>query len=61
MGRQELQILRLIADTRTKQGDRFRLETVHDFLWANGNVPLSLQPWELLGLRDEVDAAAALK
>jgi hypothetical protein len=57
----KLQILRLIADARTKQGDRFRLETVHDFLWANGNVPLSLQRWELLGLRDEVDAAAALK
>jgi Bacterial protein of unknown function (DUF885) len=57
----KLQILRLIADARLKHGDRFRLETVHDFLWTNGNVPLSLQRWELLGLRDEVDAAAALK
>ena len=57
----KLQILRLIADARRKQGDRFRLEAVHDFLWANGNVPLSLQRWELLGLRDELDAAAALK
>jgi hypothetical protein len=57
----KLQILRLIADARLRQGDRFRLQTVHDFLWTNGNVPLSLQRWELLGLRDEVDAAAALK
>jgi hypothetical protein len=57
----KLQILRLIADARLKQGEKFRLQAVHDFLWSNGNVPLSLQRWELLGLRDEVDSTAAVK
>jgi hypothetical protein len=57
----KLQILRLVADARLRQGDRFRLLAVHDFLWSNGNVPLSLQRWELLGLRDEVDALGTLR
>jgi hypothetical protein len=57
----KLQILALIAEAKLRQGDRFRLLAVHDFLWTNGNVPLSLQRWELLGLRDEVEALATLR
>ena len=57
----KLQILRLMADARLRQADRFRLLAFHDFLWTNGNVPLSLQRWEMLGLRDEVDALATLR
>ena len=57
----KLQILRLIADARLRQGEKFRIRDVHDFLFVNGNVPLSLQRWEYLGLRDEVDALARLK
>ncbi len=57
----KLQILRLLADARLKQGDEFRLRAVHDFLWENGNVPLSLQRWELLGLRDDLDALDMLR
>jgi hypothetical protein len=52
----KVQILRLLADARRQQGDAFDLRAFHDFVWKNGNVPLSLQRWELLGLRDEVDA-----
>lgn len=57
----KLQILSLLTDARRAQGDGFTLRAFHDFLWKNGNVPLSLQRWELLGDRSEVDAAAALR
>jgi hypothetical protein len=52
----KIQILRLLADARRQQGDAFDLRAFHDFVWRNGNVPLALQRWELLGRRDEVDA-----
>jgi uncharacterized protein (DUF885 family) len=45
----KIQILRLLADARLAQGDTFSLRAFHDFLWRNGNVPLALQRWELLG------------
>ena len=57
----KLQILRLIADARLRQGERFRLRDIHDFLFANGSVPVSLLRWEYLGLRDEVDALERLR
>lgn len=57
----KLQILRLITDARLRQGEKFRLRDAHDFLFVNGYVPLSLQRWEYLGLRDEVDALERLK
>jgi hypothetical protein len=52
----KVQILRLLADARRQKGEAFDLRAFHDYVWKNGNVPLSLQRWELLGLRDEVDA-----
>ena len=45
----KLQILKFLADTRMQQGDRFNLRAFDDFLWKNGNVPIALQRWELLG------------
>ena len=51
----KLQIVKFLADTRRTQGERFSLRAFHDFVWKNGNVPFSLQRWELLGLRDEID------
>jgi hypothetical protein len=57
----KLQILRLIADARLRQGDRFRLGDVHDFLFRNGYAPMSLLRWEYLGLRDEVDTLQRLR
>jgi hypothetical protein len=38
--------------------DGFSLRAFHDFVWANGNVPVPLQHWEYLGLRDQADALA---
>jgi uncharacterized protein (DUF885 family) len=44
----KLQILKLLADGRLQQGDHFNLRAFHDFVWKNGNVPISLQRWEYL-------------
>ncbi|HZM28277.1 MAG TPA: DUF885 family protein, partial [Gemmatimonadales bacterium] len=50
----KLQILAFLTDARQHLGDRFSLRSFHDFLWKNGNVPIALQRWEMLGLDDEV-------
>ena len=50
----KLQITRLLADARMQQGDKFNLRAFHDFVWKNGNVPISLQRWEYLGDASEV-------
>lgn len=51
----KLQIVRLLADARRLKGDKFDLRSFHDYLWKNGNIPISLLRWEYLGLKDEVD------
>jgi uncharacterized protein (DUF885 family) len=45
----KLQILKLLADARMQQGDKFNLRAFHDFVWKNGNVPIALQRREYLG------------
>ena len=50
----KLQIERMLAERRLQQGGRFTLREFHDYVWSNGNVPLSLQRWELLGLDDDI-------
>jgi len=50
----KLQIERMLAQRRLQLADRFKLRDFHDYVWSNGNVPLSLQRWELLGLDDDV-------
>lgn len=57
----KLQITSLLADARRAQRDRFSLRAFHDFVWKNGNVPLSLLRWELLNDRRDVDRLAALR
>jgi uncharacterized protein (DUF885 family) len=57
----KVQILRMLADARGTQGSGFSLRAFHDFIWLNGNVPLSLQRWELLGDSAELDAAGSLR
>lgn len=32
-----------------QQGEKFDQRAFHDFVWKNGNVPISLQQWEYLG------------
>jgi uncharacterized protein (DUF885 family) len=52
----KIQITQLLADARRKQGTDFTLLRFNDFLWSNGNVPLSLQRWELLNDPSDVPA-----
>jgi uncharacterized protein (DUF885 family) len=52
----KLQIYNFLAEARRQKKDAFSLRDFHDFVWMNGNVPIALQRWEYLGLRDEVDA-----
>ena len=49
----KLQILEMLADARRTQGDKFRLEDFHDFVWRNGNVPIALQRWEYVGTKPD--------
>jgi uncharacterized protein (DUF885 family) len=51
----KLQIVAFLAETRRIQGDAFNLRLFHDYVWKNGNVPIALQRWELLGLTDEIE------
>lgn len=50
----KLQALKFLADARVHLGERFQLRAFHDSLWLNGNVPIALQRWEMLGLADEI-------
>ena len=42
------EILRLLAVCVRAEGSEFNLQSFPDRLWREGNVPLSLQRWELL-------------
>jgi len=48
----KLQIVSFLADARRIQDDTFNLRAFHDYVWKNGNVPIALLRWELLGLTD---------
>lgn len=60
------QIIKLLADASRVQSANFSLREFHDYLWKNGNLPISLLRYELLndssdlevitGIRDAQDA-----
>ena len=50
----KLQIIKVLAEARLQQGDKFNLRAFHDFVWKNGNIPIALQRWEYLGVSDDV-------
>jgi Bacterial protein of unknown function (DUF885) len=52
----KIQIMRMLAAARRKEGENFDLRRFHDFVWKNGNVPIALQQWELLGDANDVPA-----
>ena len=56
----KLQIVKFLAEARMKQGEQFNLRAFHDFVWKNGNVPVSLQRWEYLGDPSEVPASSGV-
>jgi hypothetical protein len=50
------QLISLIADAVRLRGPGLDLQALHDYVWVNGNVPIALLRWELLGLTDELAA-----
>jgi len=54
------QIVQLLSDARRKEGKSFSLLKFHDFVWNNGNVPIALQRWEMLGDASDVPAMTPL-
>lgn len=56
MGKYDL--LRLMTEAREFQGAEFRLKTFQDFVWMNGNLPISLMRWEMLGDKGGVPEVA---
>lgn len=52
----KLQIIKLLAEARLAQGDKFNLRDFHDFVWKNGNVPIALLRYEYLGKSNEIEA-----
>lgn len=55
----KIQITQLLADARRKEGDNFSLLRFNDFVWSNGNVPIALQRWEMLGDAHDLPTAVA--
>ena len=50
------QLIALVADAVRVRGADLDLQALHDAIWINGNVPIALLRWELLGLTDELPA-----
>jgi uncharacterized protein (DUF885 family) len=48
----KLQIMKLLAEARMQQGEKFNLRAFHNFVWKNGNMPIALQRWDYLGRED---------
>ncbi len=48
-------LIRMMTDAINLQKDQFSTRDFHDYVWLNGNVPFSLQRWELLGDRSDID------
>ena len=57
----KLQIMEMLEDARVNQGDKFSVESFHNYVWLNGNVPIALLRWEYRGLDDDVNKLAGLK
>jgi uncharacterized protein (DUF885 family) len=38
----KMQIMEFLAESRRKEGEKFRLRKFHDFVGNNGNVPIAL-------------------
>ena len=52
-------LLRLTSDARVAQGTAFQLRAFDDAVWQNGNLPISLDRWEMLHDASEVPAVPA--
>ena len=46
----KMQTTEFLAEARVREGKSFDLKRFHDYLWANGNVPIALQKEEYLSM-----------
>ncbi|WP_066796714.1 DUF885 family protein [Sphingomonas soli] len=46
----KMQTTEFLAEARAREGKSFDLKRFHDYLWANGNVPIALQKEEYLSM-----------
>ncbi|WP_448663930.1 DUF885 family protein [Sphingomonas sp. CJ20] len=46
----KVQTLEFLAEARVREGKAFDLRRFHDYLWLNGNVPITLQKQEYLSM-----------
>jgi hypothetical protein len=51
----KLQLFELLAEVRARDGSAFDLRAFHDRVIREGNVPIELQRWELLGLAPRLE------
>ena len=49
------QIIKLFTDASRNQSSDFSLRSFHDYLWMNGNLPISLLRYDLLGDSNELE------
>ncbi|MEI8297656.1 MAG: DUF885 family protein [Pseudomonadota bacterium] len=56
----KIQLTRLLSDARRVQGAAFTQLAFNDYVWQNGNLPLSLLRWELLHDATDLPTALAL-
>jgi len=56
----KLQIMQMLQDAQLNQRDNFNVESFHNYMWLNGNLPIALLRWEHLGLDDDVNRLAGL-
>ena len=54
------QIIKLLADTTIAKGREYSLREFHDYLWSNGNLPISLLRYELLGDNQDIQKVLGL-
>ena len=56
----KLQIMDLLADAKREQAKSFSMLKFNDSVWLNGNVPIALQRWEMLGDAKDVPTPSSL-
>jgi hypothetical protein len=49
------QIIKFFSDAIAQKRDTFTIKSFHDYLWLNGNIPISLQRLEFLGDASEIE------
>jgi hypothetical protein len=55
------QVIEFLAAARLDQGEAFSLRQFHDALLVNGNVPIALQRWQLLGRDEQIGRLQSLQ